>query len=185
MIPGYFGTSGPQCSHQRKIIVYSWSTINACSLPSHEYWVPLIKFMVGPFMWEEGVRIYGISGVPNNFPPSTHPVSLITIHMPLLSITLFSYLNQPPKPTHIHTLAPSISLSPSPVNQPCTTTFGGFHQRTPLETPYTPFSRSFKGKTLNCLVAFQVFLKFLSNLSYMSGIHAIEYMGFWFGGFIC
>ena len=111
MIPGYFGTSGPQCSHQRKIIVYSWSTINACSLLSHEYWVPLIKFMVGPFIWEEGVRIYGISGVPNNFPPSKHPISLITIRMPLLSITLFSYLNQPPKPTHIHTLSPSISLS--------------------------------------------------------------------------
>ena len=34
-------------------------------------WVLLIKFMVGPtihVMWEEGVRIYGIPGVPNNFP---------------------------------------------------------------------------------------------------------------------
>ena len=31
-----------------KIIVYSWSIINAYSLLSHEWWVPLIKFMVGP-----------------------------------------------------------------------------------------------------------------------------------------
>nr|POE88690.1 hypothetical protein CFP56_63682 [Quercus suber] len=65
--------------------------------------------------------------------------------MPLLSISLFSYLTQPPKPTHINTPTPSISLTPSPVNQPFTTTFGGFHQRTPLETPYAPFSQSFKG----------------------------------------
>ena len=130
LIPRYFGTSGPQCSHQ-------------------------------------------------------HTPFLITIRMPLLSISLFSYLAQPPKPTHIHTLAPFISLTPSPVNQPSTTTFGGFHRRTPLETPYARFSQSFKGKTLNCLVAFQVFLRFLSNLSYMSCIHVTEYMSFWFGGFIC
>ena len=100
-------------------------------------------------------------------------------------ISLFSYLTQPPKPTHIHPLVPSISLTPSPINQLSTTTFGGFHRRTPLEIPYAPFSQSFKGKTLNCLIAFQVFLRFLSNLSYMSGIHVIEYMGFCFGGFIC
>ena len=31
-----------------EIIVYSRSTINAYSLLSHEWWVPLIKFMVGP-----------------------------------------------------------------------------------------------------------------------------------------
>ena len=32
----------------REIIVYSRSTINACSLLSHEWWILLIKFMVGP-----------------------------------------------------------------------------------------------------------------------------------------
>nr|POE96629.1 hypothetical protein CFP56_75825 [Quercus suber] len=63
----------------------------------------------------------------------------------LLSISLFSYLTQPPKPTRINTPAPSISFTPSPVNQPSTTTFGRFHRRTPLETPYTLFSQSFKG----------------------------------------
>ena len=31
-----------------EIIVYSQSTINACSFLSHEWWVPLIKFMVEP-----------------------------------------------------------------------------------------------------------------------------------------
>ena len=80
--------------------------------------------------------------------------------------------------TEAHTHTPSSSLTPSPVNQPSTTTFGAFHRRTPLETPYTPFSQSFKGKTINCLVAFQVFLRFLSNLNYMSVIHVIEYVGF-------
>ena len=34
------------CLILREIIVYSQSTINACSLLSHELWVPLIKFMV-------------------------------------------------------------------------------------------------------------------------------------------
>ena len=33
-----------------EIIVYSRSTINVCSLLSHEWWVPLIKFMVGPII---------------------------------------------------------------------------------------------------------------------------------------
>ena len=32
----------------REIIVYSQSTINAYSLLSHGWWVPLIKFMMGP-----------------------------------------------------------------------------------------------------------------------------------------
>ena len=32
-----------------------------CSLLSHEWWDP-------PFIWEEGARIYGTSGVHNNFP---------------------------------------------------------------------------------------------------------------------
>ena len=34
-----------------KIIVYSRSIINACSFLSHEWWVPLIKFMVGPTIY--------------------------------------------------------------------------------------------------------------------------------------
>ena len=33
-----------------EIIVYSQSTINAYYLLSHEWWVPLIKFMVGPII---------------------------------------------------------------------------------------------------------------------------------------
>ena len=32
----------------REIIVYSQSTINACSFLLYEWWVPLIKFMVEP-----------------------------------------------------------------------------------------------------------------------------------------
>ena len=47
--------------------MYSQSTINACSLLSHEWWVPLIKFMVKPTIHLR-VRIYGTPGVPNNFP---------------------------------------------------------------------------------------------------------------------
>ena len=42
------------CLH-REIIVYSRNTINTCSLLSHEWWVPLIKFMMGPTIhvrWE-------------------------------------------------------------------------------------------------------------------------------------
>ena len=38
----------------REIIVYSRSTINAYSLLSHEWWVPLIKFMVGPTIHMRG-----------------------------------------------------------------------------------------------------------------------------------
>ena len=40
----------------RKIIVYSWGTINAYSLFSHEWWVQLIKFMVGPTIHVRGVE---------------------------------------------------------------------------------------------------------------------------------
>ena len=38
----------------REIIVYSLSTINACSLLSHKWWIPLIKFMVGPTIYVRG-----------------------------------------------------------------------------------------------------------------------------------
>ena len=38
----------------QEIIVYSRNTINACSLLSHEWWVPLIKFMVGPTIYVRG-----------------------------------------------------------------------------------------------------------------------------------
>ena len=55
-------------SYNREIIVYSRSIINACSLLSHEWWVPLIKFMMGPTIHVRGgVRIYGTPGVLNNF----------------------------------------------------------------------------------------------------------------------
>ena len=38
----------------REIIVYSRSTINACFLLSHKWWIPLIKFMVGPTIYMRG-----------------------------------------------------------------------------------------------------------------------------------
>ena len=38
----------------REIIVYSQNTINVYSLLSHEWWVPLIKFMVGPIIHVKG-----------------------------------------------------------------------------------------------------------------------------------
>ena len=38
----------------REIIVYFQSTINACSLFSHEWWTTLIKFMVGPTIHVRG-----------------------------------------------------------------------------------------------------------------------------------
>ena len=110
--------------------------------------------------------------------PHQHTPFLLSPYICPFSLLLYFPISISHRSPHTYTLYLPLFLSPSPVNQPCTTTFGGFHRRTPLETPYTPFSQSFKGKTLNCLVAFQVFLKFLSNLSYMSGIHAIEYMGF-------
>ena len=41
-------------SKYREIIVYSRSTINACYLLSHEWWVLLIKFMVEPTIHVRG-----------------------------------------------------------------------------------------------------------------------------------
>ena len=49
--------------------MYFRSIINAYSLISHEWWVPLIKFMVGPTIHVRvRVHIYGTPEVPNNFP---------------------------------------------------------------------------------------------------------------------
>ena len=54
---------------RREIIVYSRSTINAYSFLSHEWWVLLIKFMVGPTIHVRGGSTHlWYSGVPNNFP---------------------------------------------------------------------------------------------------------------------
>ena len=45
------------------------SIINAYSLLLYKWWVPLIKFMVGPTIHVRGgVHIYGTLEVPNNFP---------------------------------------------------------------------------------------------------------------------
>ena len=41
-------------AYPRKIIVYSWSTINAYSLLLHEWWILLIKFMVGHIIYVRG-----------------------------------------------------------------------------------------------------------------------------------
>ena len=41
-----------------EIIVYSRSTINAYSLISHEWWVPLIKFIVEPTIHVRGESIH-------------------------------------------------------------------------------------------------------------------------------
>ena len=41
-----------------EIIVYSWSTINACSIFSHKWWVLLIKFMVEPTIHVRGGSTY-------------------------------------------------------------------------------------------------------------------------------
>ena len=38
----------------REIIVYSQNTINAYFLLSNEWWVPVIKFMVGPIIHVRG-----------------------------------------------------------------------------------------------------------------------------------
>ena len=55
-----------------EIIVYSQSTINMYSLLSHKWWVLLIKFMMRPTIFvREGVRIYDIPEVHNNFPCET------------------------------------------------------------------------------------------------------------------
>ena len=45
---------GRRRSMRGEIIVYSWSTINTYSLFSHEWWVPLIKFMVRPTIYVRG-----------------------------------------------------------------------------------------------------------------------------------
>ena len=42
----------------REIIVYSRSTINACSLLSHKWWTPLIKFMMGPTIHVRGESMH-------------------------------------------------------------------------------------------------------------------------------
>ena len=53
----------------REIIVYSRSTINAYSFLSHEWWTPLIKFIVELTIHVRGgLRIYGTPKIPNNFP---------------------------------------------------------------------------------------------------------------------
>ena len=44
----------PPTVYTRKIIVYFRNTINACSLLSHEWWIPLIKFMVKPTIHVRG-----------------------------------------------------------------------------------------------------------------------------------
>ena len=41
-----------------EIIVYSQNTINAYSLLLYEWWVPLIKFMVGPTIYVRGWSTY-------------------------------------------------------------------------------------------------------------------------------
>ena len=41
-----------------EIIVYSRSTINAYSLLSHEWWVPLIKFMMEPTIHVRGENMH-------------------------------------------------------------------------------------------------------------------------------
>ena len=75
----------------REIIVYSRSTINACSLLSHEWWVPLIKFMVGPIIHVRA-RIYGTSEVPNNFPVRLNIIlSQTNIINEKISILLLQY----------------------------------------------------------------------------------------------
>ena len=52
-----------------EIIMYFQSTINVYSLILHEWWVALIKFMVGPTIHVRGeLRIYGTLRVLNNFP---------------------------------------------------------------------------------------------------------------------
>ena len=45
-------------SHERKIIVYFRSIINAYSSLSHEWLVPLIKFMVGPTIYVRGEYVF-------------------------------------------------------------------------------------------------------------------------------
>ena len=42
------------CCESKEIIVYSQSTINAYFLFSHEWWVTLIKFVVGPTIHVRG-----------------------------------------------------------------------------------------------------------------------------------
>ena len=120
-----------------------------------------------------------VHNAPINTPPPLSPYAYTASP----SSSLFSYLTHPPKPTH----TASISLTPSPVNRPSTTISSGFHRRIPLETTYqyAPLSQTLTVKLLTVLVAFQVVVRFLSNLSYMSDIHVIEYLGFWFGGLIC
>ena len=46
-----------------KIIAYSWNTISAYSLILHEWWIPLIKFMMGPtILVREGIMHLWYSG---------------------------------------------------------------------------------------------------------------------------
>ena len=70
------------------------SIINAYSLLSHEWWVPLIKFMVGPSIYvREGVCIYGTPKVSNNFPMELTNRVNAYINYLLLCINYLYYMN--------------------------------------------------------------------------------------------
>ena len=120
-------------------------------------------------------RYFGISG-----PQCSHQLSPFLLSPYVCLFFHFSiFLSHSATKAHTHTPSSSLSFSHSLTSKPAIYHhFWRISPETPLETPYARFSQSFKGKTLNCLVAFQVFLRFLSNLSYMSCIHVTEYMSF-------
>ena len=51
-------TNNATLSQNQKINVYSRSTLNMCSLVSHEWWVPPIKLMMGPTIHVRGGSTY-------------------------------------------------------------------------------------------------------------------------------
>ena len=110
--------------------------------------------------------------------PSTHP--LFSYHHMYASSLYFSiFLSHPPTEAHKHTHSSSRYFSHSLTSKPAIHHhFWRISLENPIRNPIHSILSNFKGKTLNCLVACQVFVRFLSNLSYMSGIHVIEYMVF-------
>ena len=137
------------------------------------------------------IKLFNLS---QHYPP---PPPLFVPHFTFISLSpswpaapslYFSiFLSCPPTEAHTPTHSSSLYFSHSLTGEPAIYhRFWRISLENPIRNPIHSIISNFKGKTLlTILVAFQVVVRFLSNLSYLSDIHVIEYMGFWFGGLNC
>ena len=131
-------------------------------------------------IWSQDI----LEQVVHNAPINTLPFSYHHTYVPSLYFSIF--LSHPPTKAHTPTHSSSLYFSHSFIGKPAIYHhFWWISSENPIRNPIRSIISNFKGKTLTILVAFQVVVRFLSNLSYLSDIHVIEYMGFWFGVLNC